>query len=243
MRILLQLKSGYQMPALGFGTWKLSGPNAKEVVKHALAVGYRHIDTADHYGNHREIGEAIHESGIPRQEIFLTSKVWRDSLHAQAVQSVIGRFLQELNTDYLDLLLVHWPNRDVPIAETLGAFAVAVRRGNVRSLGVSNFTIDHLREALTTGVPVSVNQVEFHPSFNQRALKDFCDEQGIVVTAYSPIGRGADLQLPVIKSLAQKYRRRESQIILNWLLSHNIAAIPKAADAAHIEDNFQTLAF
>ncbi len=239
----LTLKSGYKIPLLGFGTWQLGGEVAESSVSQALTVGYRHIDTADAYGNHHQVAAAIKKSGLEREEIFLTTKIWRESLGENEVPKAVDRFLEELETDYLDLLLIHWPNKEVPVAETLAAMDKAKKAGKARSVGVSNFTIRHLKEALATGVLIENNQVEFHPSLNQKELKEFCDKEGILLTAYSPLGRGQDLQLPLIQELARKYQRRESQIILNWLISKNIVAIPKSANPQHIEDNFLSLEF
>lgn len=227
-----------EMPLLGFGTWRLWGEECRKAVIHALSVGYRHIDTAEMYENEKEIGEAIRENHIAREELFLTSKVWVENLWHDAVKKACKRSLRRLGTDYLDLYLIHWPDRSIPIEEPLGALAELQQEGKIRALGVSNFTIRHLKDALETGIPIANNQVEFHPSFNQTELQVFCEETGIWLTAYMPIGRGKDLQLPAVKAVAEKCDRPPSQVILQWLMQKKIAAIPKATTAEHIDDNF-----
>jgi diketogulonate reductase-like aldo/keto reductase len=237
------LRSGHSLPSIGFGTWKLSGKEATEAVLSALRVGYRHIDTADIYENHEAVAAAVRESGIARSDLFLTSKVWRDELSPAGVRDAATRFLAELETDYLDLLLIHWPNRTVPIGETLKAMDELRREGKVRSIGVSNFIEAHLIEVLDTNIAIDVNQVEFHPTFNQQELKSFCDEHDILVVAYSPLGQGNDVAHPTIVSLAKKYGRSPAQVILNWLVGSGIAVIPKATLLPLIEENFNARSF
>ncbi len=237
------LPSGITMPALGFGTWHLTGDEGEEAILHALRTGYRHIDTADRYDNHTAVGSAVQRSGIPRGNIFLTSKVYREDLRYSDVVAVCERSLRELGTDYLDLFLIHWPNDNVPLEETLEAMHALKERGLIRAIGVSNFVPDRLEEALNTGIVIENNQVEYHPSLRQNAIKSYCDEHGIPVTAYSPLAQGKDIELPLIRKLAEKYDRSPAQIIINWLLSKGMATIPRAADSAYIEDNFTALDF
>ncbi|MEX0895425.1 MAG: aldo/keto reductase [Patescibacteria group bacterium] len=232
----LQLNPNTTIPSLGFGTWQLTGKACQQAVATALAAGHRHLDTADRYGNHADVAAGIADSGIKRSDIFLTTKVWRDQLHAADLQRAAERFLQELQTEYLDLLLIHWPNRDIPIDETLGAMASLQKQGIIKSFGVSNFTIAHLKQALETGHTIAINQVEFHPSLNQEELLAFCAEHDIRITAYSPIAQGADLQLPIIQTLAEKYQRSPAQVILNWLLSKDMIVIPRSSKPERIAD-------
>lgn len=226
------------IPILGFGTWQITGRTCQQAVQIALEIGYRHIDTADAYDNHRAVGEGIKQSGIKRKDIFLTSKVWRDKLHYKNVLTSAQRFLQELQTDYLDLLLVHWPNKKIPLEETFAALEELKQTGIIRNLGVSNFTIAHLDEALRLNKNIVNLQIEFHPSLYQKDLKAYCDQHGIAATAYSPLAQGKDFQLPVIQELTKKYNRPPSQIILNWIISKNVIAIPRSAKRKNIEDNF-----
>lgn len=233
----------FSIPILGFGTWQLEGKICQKAMESALEIGYRHIDTAKAYGNHKIIGRVLKNSGIKRKDIFLTSKVWITDMQRQNLLEAFRAVLDDLQTDYLDLYLIHWPIRQVAFAETLGALDELKKQGKIKAFGVSNFNIHHLKDSLKTGFEISNNQVEFHPSLYQKELKEFCDKHKIIVTAYSPMGRGQDLQLPVIKKLSEKYHRTPSQIILNWLIAKNIVVIPKASTAKHIKENFEARQF
>ncbi len=243
MYAIRTLPSGIKMPALGFGTWHLTGREGEEAILHALRTGYRHIDTADRYNNHKVVGSAVQRSGIPRGNIFLTSKVYWEDLRYNDVIAVCERSLRELGTDYLDLFLIHWPNDSVPLEETLDAMNALKERGLIRAIGVSNFVPHRLDAALDTGFSIENNQIEFHPSLRQSTIKSYCDEHGISVTAYSPLAQGKDLELPLIRKLAEKYDRSPAQIVINWLLSKGMATIPRAAGPVYIEDNFAALEF
>lgn len=239
----LKLKEGNDIPIIGFGTWLLKRDECRRSVETALEVGYRYIDTADVYGNHEEVAKAIKNSGLKREELFITSKVWRSELKKDLALYAGERFLDELDTPYLDLLLVHWPNKDVPISETMSAFAELKEKGITKSIGVSNFNIDHLEDVLKTDIEISVNQVEFHPSLNQENLRKYCDEKGIVLTAYSPNAQGEDFNLDEVIKLARKYSKTESQIILNWIINKNIVAIPRSSNPDHIKENFESVSW
>jgi diketogulonate reductase-like aldo/keto reductase len=228
------------IPPLGFGTWKLHGTAARQAVETALSVGYRYIDTADVYQNHYEVAKAIKSCRIPRSDIFLTTKLWTDELSHNRVYDALLRFLEELSVDYLDLLLIHWPNKLVPIHQTLEAMAKCQREGLVRHLGVSNFTSKHLDEALQTGISIITNQIELHPTFNQSVLHSYCQQRGIVVTAYSPIAQGREVGLPLITQLAQKYEATPSQIILSWHRQIGNIAIPRSSTTTHIQENWDS---
>jgi diketogulonate reductase-like aldo/keto reductase len=239
----LSLPHNQFMPSLGFGTWKLQGDDCFQAVSKALQVGYRHIDTAHAYQNHVAVGSAIANSSIPREKLFITSKIWRLELSPEQVEPTLIRALQELQTDYLDMYLIHWPNHEVPLAETLLAMDQMRKQGLVKNIGVSNFTIHHLREALKADVQIATNQVEFHPTLNQSELVEFCKLNNISVTAYSPLAQGYDLKLPIVQELSRKYGRPPSQIVLNWILSKDIAAIPRAGNPVYIEENFGATEF
>ena len=236
-------KNGNQIPALGFGTWKLEGSAAVSSTLKALEVGYRHIDTADKYGNHKEVGQAIKDSGIKRKDIFLTTKVWHSELAPDDLRKSAERFLEELQTDYLDLLLIHWPNQNIPLGASLKAMDQLKADKIIRNIGVSNFSVNHLKDCLKSGVEVVNNQVEIHPTFAQFELQKFAQENGILLTAYSPLGRGADLQIPELLEIAQKHNKSVPQIIINWLISRGIITIPKATSEVHIRQNFEALDF
>lgn len=233
------LKSGAKMPMLGFGTSQLRGDTCVRAIQDALSIGYRHIDTADMYGNHREVGEGIRAAGVPREEIFVTTKVGRDHLGAQDVREQSARFLEELGLSYIDLLLIHWPNASIPLSETLGAMEELRGEGMVRAIGVSNFTEHHLEDARAAGFSIDANQVEVHPSFNQSHLRAYCREHGIAVIAYAPLGRGSDLQSRLLQQVAEKYGVSTAQISLAWLMTRGVAVIPRSQRREHIEDSFQ----
>lgn len=239
----IPLKNGMRLPAIGFGTSQLRGNVGIQSVADAIEVGYRHIDTADMYGNHAEVGEGIKRSGIQREELFVTTKIARDDLTADAVPAAMQRFLNELQLSYVDLLLIHWPNREVPIAETLGAMRALQEQGTTRAIGVSNFTEHHLDDIAKTGIEIVANQVEVHPAFNQTALRKYCGDHGIAVIAYAPLGRGKELNTPLLTELSQKYGVSTAQVSLNWLLSRGVAVIPRSSNREHMEDSLRAQAW
>ncbi|MCX6726940.1 MAG: aldo/keto reductase, partial [Candidatus Shapirobacteria bacterium] len=201
----IKLAKGVDIPVLGLGTWNLKGNGCVEAVKNAIGIGYRLIDTAEMYGNHREIALAIKNSGVSRKDIFITTKVPPFKLWKNIALESAKRYCQELGTDYLDLLLIHWPNPFIKTEETLDVFEKLQKDGVIRSYGVSNFGITRLNKGLDEGYKIVNNQVRFHPSHNDKELKKFCDENKVVVTAYSPISQGKDLRLSKIMNLAKKY--------------------------------------
>lgn len=233
------LKNKNKIPAIGLGTWKLAGKTCEEAVGYALEVGYRHIDTAEIYGNQQEIGNALSKTNVKRKDIFVTSKVWMSNLSKQDTIDSAKNTLEALQTDYVDLLLIHWPNKDIPVIETLEALQLLKEEGLVKNYGVSNFSVKNLEK--TKGFEVVINQVEFHPSLNQEELKKYCDDHNIVITAFSPLAQGHDLKFKKVKNLAKKYEVSEAQVVLNWLISKGIVAIPRSGDKKHVKDNFQTL--
>ncbi len=238
---IYNLTGGQMIPQIGFGTWQLQDKEALEATSYALEVGYRHIDTAHAYNNHKEISKAIRQSGLSRESLFITTKLWRTHLASKDVRPQISKALDELDLDYINLYLIHWPNHEIPIQETLEALALAKEEGLIRAIGVSNFTISHLKEALTYGIPLENNQVEFHPSLNQNALKEFCDSQKISLTAYSPIAQGRDLMLKEVIKISDKYLKPRSQVIINWLLKKNMIVIPRSSKPKHILENLQAV--
>ena len=236
VRVEYELRDGHPMPAFGLGTWALRGSRCTTIVKRAIELGYKHIDTADMYGNHEAVGKAL--KGFDRSTIFLTSKVQPRRLRYQDVIQDCNRSLRELGTEYLDLYLIHWPNERIPIQETLRAFNELVDAGKVRSIGVSNFTIRHLHDALQAeDHPLTNNQVRFHPYDYDQDLLEFCQRQHIVVTAYSPLGRGRILHNATIRDLASKYRRTAAQICLRWCLQKGTIVIPKTSSEARLKEN------
>ena len=237
----LRLNDSAHIPVIGLGTSQLRGETCTQTILDALDIGYRHLDTAEAYGNHEAIGEAIKRMTIPRAELFLTTKIPPSFLDHDSVIAHTGQYLEELNVEYIDLLLIHWPNSATPIAETLSAMDKLRSNGKIRAIGVSNFTPHHLDDALATSIPVTINQVELHPTFNQKELRAYGESKNIVLTAYAPLGRGADMQNPLLLELADKYHVSLPQVVLNWIIGRGIVAIPKATGHAHLEDNFHAL--
>jgi len=236
------LKSGYSIPVLGLGTWLMNGRECFDAVLIALENGYRHIDTATAYENEDDIGPAIQASGINRKELFLTSKVWYQKLRFKDVIEQCHSSLEKLRTDYLDLLLIHWPNRSIPMRDTFQAFERLVEEHKVRSIGVSNFTINHLDEALkSTLLPISVNQVEFHPFLYQKELYQFCKDKQIVITAYSPLARGKVFESDLLQRIGQNKNAGPGQVALAWLIKKGLVAIPKSSSEEHIITNLKAL--
>ncbi|MBU5687906.1 MAG: aldo/keto reductase [Candidatus Aenigmarchaeota archaeon] len=236
----LKLSSGYEMPFIGLGTWQLEGRKCREIVAKAIELGYRHIDTAEAYGNQKEIGKAIKGK---REQLFITSKVWFEHLHYQDVLEACEQTLKELKTDYLDLYLIHWPNRSVAIEETMKAMKKLLDDGLIRNIGVSNFTINHLKDALKTKVKIVANQVEFHPYLYQEKLLEFCRQNGIAIIAYSPLGRGNILKDDVLVRIARKHNKTTAQVCLRWLYQKGIAAIPKSSSVERLKENIDIFDF
>lgn len=241
------LKNGSKIPVIGQGTWQLKGKTAENAVLDAIDLGYRHIDTADRYGNHKEVGRAIKTTGVNRDEIFLTTKVWYTDLDYDTTIKAVERFLNELQVDYIDLLLVHWPNSSIPLEETLQAFKELQEDKSVLNVGVSNFTINHLKLLEKVNLEKGFNldivnsQFEIHPSFYQPELIDYCFANDMLVTAYSPLGSGEDLKLKELYTLSEKYKRPESEIILAWLRQKGLITIPKATSRDYLESNLNSL--
>lgn len=234
-----------KIPALGYGTWKLSGADCVRGVTMALECGYRHVDTAQIYGNEAEVGKALQGSAVDRADIFLTTKVWIDNLQPDAMARSVEDSLRKLRVDYVDMLLIHWPvEKDAPFATQLAALAAMKERGFTRMIGVSNFTVAQLRYAIEDcGVPISNNQVEYHPYLSQRKILDYLKARDMFLTAYSPIGRGTIVKDPVIGRIAIAHGKKPAQIALRWLVQQGVAAIPKAASAQNMKDNIAIFDF
>ena len=238
----IKLKSGFDMPVVGLGTWQNKGEECREAVKKAIELGYRHIDTAWVYENQKEVGEGIKESNVGREGLFITSKVWYSNLKYEEVLEQCEETLKELDLEYLDLYLIHWPNENISMEDTFRALNELVDKGKVKSIGVSNFTIDHLRKAMEFS-KISVNQVEYHPYLNQEELLKFCKENEVVITAYSPLGHGEVLSDKVLKKIAENKGKEVAQIVLKWLVQKGMIVIPKARGEDHLKDNFEIFDF
>ncbi|HEV2777000.1 MAG TPA: aldo/keto reductase [Solirubrobacteraceae bacterium] len=234
---------GIEIPKLGLGTWQLSGDACVEAVRDAIELGYRHIDTARAYGNEAQVGQGLHDSGRNRGEIFLTTKLWYTELSAIGVHDQVEQSLRELRTEYIDLLLIHWPNRRVPVAETLAAMLDARDAGRVRHLGVANFPSAMLREALEHA-PLVCNQIEYHPYLAQPQVLEVVRDHGLMATAYSPLAQGAVLHDPTLGEIAEAHDRTAAQVALRWLLDQpQVAAVPKASSREHRTANLDVVDF
>lgn len=230
------------MPLLGYGTWNLHGKTLKDSLQVALDEGYKHIDTAEGYQNEESIGEVIQP--FDRDDLFLTSKVLPTNLHYDDVLDSLEQSLHKLGTEYVDLYLIHWPNPAISIRETLQAFAKLYESEKVKNIGVSNFNRYQLRIASKiTTVPISVNQVQFHPWYNDHTLLKFCQENEILLTSSAPLARTKAFQDPMIKELAKGYEKTPAQIILRWEIQKGISTVPKSSSREHIKENFEIFDF
>ncbi len=234
----MRLKSGYDMPALGLGTWKLRGGNCQEIVTAAIEMGYTHFDTAEAYENEQQIGDAI--KWYDREKLFITSKVSPSHLNRKDLLKACSQSLKKLKTDYIDLYLIHWPNDDIPMRETFEALQSLVKKRMIRSAGVSNFDLHRIQSALTVSqVPICNLQIEYHPYTKRDDIIKLCQQEGITITAYSPLARGKVLNDEIITKIAKKYDKTPAQVTLKWLLQKGNIVIPKASSAEHLKENMR----
>lgn len=236
--------NGARIPALGFGTWQLRDAACVSAVETALACGYRHIDTARMYGNEKAVGQGLRGSGLPRADVFVTTKVWRDDIGAGALERSAEASLRELELDAVDLLLIHWPNASIPLKDSIAALCNARRRGLARNIGVSNFPVALLDEAVALATePLVANQCEYHPRLDQSAVIAACKRHGLAFVSYSPLGKGDLLADPVLTAIARRLGRKPSQVVLRWHLQQGVAAVPRSGSPAHIRDNIGVFDF
>jgi diketogulonate reductase-like aldo/keto reductase len=240
----VKLNNGVEMPMLGLGVWQMAqGIEAQRAVKSALDVGYRLIDTAKLYANERDVGIAVGESGIPREEVFVTTKLWNTDHGFESAIKAFNRSLHELGFDYVDLYLIHWPVAPLR-GDSWRALVRLLEEGKCRAIGVSNYTVDHLRGLLRdSSVVPAVNQVEFSPFLFQEELMDSCQDHNIQLEAYSPLTKGARLGDPKLRPFAAKYHKTAAQILIRWALQHNVVVIPKSSKPERILENSQVFDF
>jgi len=234
------LNDGRRMPQLGLGVWQVPSAEAAVAVEAALRAGYRAIDTAAIYGNETGVGAGLRAAGVPRSEVFVTTKLWNDSHGRDRTLRAMDDSLARLGLDYVDLYLIHWP---VPksglLVETWKAMVELVREGKARSVGVSNFRIEDLRQIMeVSGVAPTLNQVELHPRFQQHALRAVQKELGVAVESWSPLGQGQLLGDPVIGAIARKHGKTPAQVIIRWHLDSGLIVIPKSSRPARVRENF-----
>ncbi len=233
----MKLKSGYYMPVLGLGTWELTGKKCVEIVRKAIDEGYRHIDTAAAYLNEEEIGKALKD--VDRESIFITSKVSK-KLSKRDVIDACKLALAKMELEYIDLYLVHWPVPGYPLRDTIEGMNMLVEKGYVRSIGLSNYSIEDVRRAITmSNEPISNLQIEYHPYRKREDFRRFGQDEGITITAYSPLARGHALGNKTLKKIAEKHEKSVGQVILRWLLQKGTIIIPKASSEKHLRENME----
>lgn len=235
------------IPAVGYGTWPLKDEDCARGVATALASGYRHVDTAASYDNEAAVAEGLRVSKVPREQVWITTKVWWDSVADGALQRSAEASLERLGIDQVDLLLIHWPSKTVPLSESIRALNDAKRRGLTRHIGVSNFPSRMLEEAVSlSGEPILVNQCEYHPHLDQSKVLAACKRHGVAVIAYCPLGRGSVggvLQEPVVQEIAERVGRTPAQVVLRWHVQQRIVPVPKSTNPQRIAENLDIFGF
>jgi diketogulonate reductase-like aldo/keto reductase len=232
----MPLRTGGAVPLIGFGTWRLSGRSSYEAVLHALATGYRHIDTATMYGNEAEVGQAMRDSGLGRDEIFLTTKLLQDD--ADHPDQAIDASLRRLGTDYVDLWLIHWPPGGRASPKTWAQVLAQRELGKTRAAGVSNYSTDQVDELIAaTGDSPTVNQVRWSPAFYDPAFAAECSARGVVLEGYSPL-RATPLDDPILVEVARRHEVSPAQVVLRWHIEHRVVVIPRSSNPKRIDENF-----
>jgi 2,5-diketo-D-gluconate reductase B len=230
--------NGARMPTLGLGTWELRGLACAGVVEQALRFGYRHIDTAEMYGNEAEVGAGLRASGVPRDEVFITTKVWPDHLAPADLERATKDSLARLRLADVDLLLIHWPNPRIPLAGTMGALCRMKETGLTRHIGISNFTVPLMEEAVRLATaPLVTNQIEWHPFLDQGKIVAACRRHGLAVTAYSPIARGRAAGDAVLGAIGKRHGKTAGQISLRFLLQEGAVVIPRTVRPERLTEN------
>ena len=239
----VRLNNGIEMPYLGLGVYQIHPREADQVFQWAINLGYRLFDTATFYGNEKEVGEAISTSSIPRNEFFVTSKLWNSDHGYEKALTAFDKCMDRFGLDYIDLYLIHWPVTNLRL-ESWKAFESLIESERVKSIGVSNFMINHLDELLENCsiIPV-VNQVEFHPWLFNTKLLQYCKENNIQLQAYSPLTKGKYLGYKILKEIGQKYGKSPPQILIRWCLQHEVPTIPKSANQQHLKENADVFNF
>ena len=241
----IKLNNGQLIPQVGLGVYKVAGESAEPLIVQAFEAGYRRVDTAAFYGNEVEVGAAVRNSGLPREEIFVTTKIWKDDHGYDRALAAIDESLARLNIDYIDMLLIHWPSPKLnKFVDTWAAFQKAQESGKIRGIGVSNFQPAHLEQLLAEGGTVpAINQIELHPGLQQADVREFNSAHGILTEAWSPLARGRFNESPVIEHIVSKHNRTATQVIVRWHLQLGNLVIPKTATASRLQGNISVFDF
>jgi len=236
--------AGARIPLVGLGTWDLRGKTCVRMVDVAVRLGYRHIDTAAMYGNEEAVGEGLRASGVPRDEVFGTTKVWSSDLRARDFERSARESIRKLKLPSVDLLLIHWPNPSIPLKETIGALCKMKREGVARHVGVSNFTVALIEEAAGYATePLVNNQIECHPYLDQAKVIAASRKRGLSVTAYSPIARGRVKGDAVLSKIGKAHGKTAAQVCLRYLVQHGVIVIPRTSQSARLKENFELFEF
>ena len=235
---------GARIPLIGLGTWDLRGRTCARLTEQALRLGYRHIDTAEMYDNEREVGEGLRSSGIKRDEVFVTTKVWPSHFAPRELERAAKDSLMRLRLSEVDLLLLHWPNPRIPLSETLGAMCKMKKEGYTRHIGISNFTVALIEEAVKlSSEPIVTNQIEWHPYLDEEKVRAACKKHGIAVTAYCPIARGRAVGDEVLTRIGKTYGKSAGQVSLRWLIQKGAIVIPRTSKIERLSENMAIFDF
>lgn len=236
----IKLASGHEIPMLGLGTWQLKGKQCEKITKAAIEMGYTHIDTAWMYENQQEIGKALREIRVDREELFITTKIWHTHLKHDEVLSQFDVCIKDLQMDYVDMLLIHWPSETVPFEETFSAFQEIYDAGKVRSIGISNFSIEQVDKACEVSeLPICTNQVEYHVRNNKEDLRKHCHKRNIPITAHRPLAVGNLAGDEQLSEIGNKHGKTAAQVALRWLIQKEIITIPKSGSEPHLRENLE----
>jgi 2,5-diketo-D-gluconate reductase B len=236
--------NGAKIPAIGLGTWELRGRTCARLIEQALRLGYRHIDTAQVYENEREVGEGLRASRVKRDDVFVTTKVWTNHFAPHDLERSTKESLTKLRLSEVDLLLLHWPNPHVPLSETLGALAHAKKLGMTKHIGVSNFTVALIEEALAAcPEPLVCDQVEYHPYLDQTKVREACAQHGMALVAYSPVAKGRIKGDATLTQIGRAHSKTAAQVCLRWLVQQNVSAIPRTSKIERLSENIEIFDF
>jgi 2,5-diketo-D-gluconate reductase B len=236
--------NGARIPAVGMGTMTLKGETCVNAVSAALKTGYRHLDTAERYGNETEVGEGLRASGIDRKDVFVTTKVYWDKLAPADFQKSFDESLGKLKLPWVDLLLIHWPSKTVPLADTMPELCAAKRDGRARHIGIANFTLPLIEEAVRLATePLVTNQIEVHPYLDQSKVIAACRRHGISITAYCPLARGQVPGDAALAAIGHRHRKTASQVALRWLVQQGIVVIPRSSNPERLAENMAVFGF